>query len=106
MLSCQKNLQMWLNPKECFKKNKCMMGNGAFENHWFAASAFTALPGQSVEPDHAVFDGALSKARVMSDHTIGLLRGTFPWLQSMRKTIAEDVSTLTNTLLFMKALET
>eukprot|EP00977_Amphora_coffeiformis_P000332 scaffold89_cov120-Amphora_coffeaeformis.AAC.1 len=40
----------------------------------------------------------MSRVRVISEHTIGLLKGRFPWLRSIRKVITEDSGTLRDIL--------
>ena len=53
--------------------------------------------------ENTLFNIHLSRARVISEHTIGLLKGRFPWLRSIRKTVAEDRKTLKDILLCLDA---
>ena len=41
--------------------------------------------------EHELFNTCLSKARVHSEACIGILKGRFQWLKSMRKLITEDI---------------
>lgn len=66
-------------------------------------SAFTSPPGASLFGDKRHFNSCLSKARVISEHTIGLLKGRFPWLRSIRKVITEDPNTLRDILSIVDA---
>ena len=50
-----------------------------------------------------LFNKPLSKARVISEHTIGLLKGRFPWLKSIRKNITEKKKTPKEILLWLDA---
>eukprot|EP00977_Amphora_coffeiformis_P013651 scaffold3613_cov135-Amphora_coffeaeformis.AAC.1 len=45
----------------------------------------------------------MSRARVVSEHAIGLLKGRFPWLRSIRKVISEDPDTLHDVLYLIDA---
>ena len=80
-----------------------MMGDSAFENTPFMVSCFTAPPGQAISRERELFNSRLSKARVRSEHTIGLLKGRFPWLRNIRKKITDDPRTLRDILLFLDA---
>lgn len=98
-----RNTKMWQTPDQFMQKNEYIMGDSAFENLWFMVSAYTATPGQPIEDDYAAFNKCLSRARVVSEHTIGLLKGRFPWLRSIRKVIKDDECTLAEILSFMDA---
>ena len=43
--------------------------------------------------DHTTFNRHLSKIRVVSEHTIGLLKGRFPWMRCIRKDLTENPRT-------------
>ena len=53
--------------------------------------------------ENTLFNKQLSKARVISEHTIGLLKGRFPWLRAIRKSVTEDKTTLKDILLCLDA---
>ena len=93
-----RNTAMWNSPSEFFEDHEYIIGDSAFENTWFMVSAFTAPPGQSLVGDKRQFNTCMSRARVISEHTIGLLKGRFPWLRSIRKVITDDTETLQNIL--------
>ena len=52
---------------------------------------------------NTLFNKQLSKARVISEHTIGLLKGRFPWLRAIRKSVTEDKTTLKDIILCLDA---
>lgn len=89
-----RNTAMWNNPQAYFRDHEYIIGDSAFENFWFMVSAYTSPPGQSLHGDRRQFNTCMSRARVISEHTIGLLKGRFPWLRSIRKVITEDPDTL------------
>ena len=53
--------------------------------------------------EYTLFNKQLSKAWIISEHTIGLLKGRFPWLRSIRKNITENKNTLKEILLWLDA---
>eukprot|EP00977_Amphora_coffeiformis_P014161 scaffold3890_cov159-Amphora_coffeaeformis.AAC.1 len=81
-----------------YRDHEYIIGDSAFENNWFMVSAFTSPPGQSLVGDKSQFNSCMSRARVISEHTIGLLKGRFPWLRSIQKVITEDSGTLRDIL--------
>ena len=48
------------------------------------------------------FNKKLSKPRVSSEHTIGILKGWFPWLRNIRVKITEDDKSLDEILDYIK----
>ena len=98
-----RNTRMWQNPHLYFDNRQYLIGDSAFENFWFMVSAYTLPAGEAVPHDNAAFNTCLSRARVISEHTIGLLKGRFPWLRSIRKVITEDDATLAEILSFIDA---
>jgi hypothetical protein len=72
-----------------FSFKEYLLGDSAFENQWFMVSAFKNLPGVrgGLTREKETFNTALGRARVISEHCIGLLKGRFPWLRHMRRVI-------------------
>lgn len=85
-----RNCDMWRSPNNYFEDRQYIMGDSAFENKWFMVSAFSSPAGQAMSMDKSLFNKHLSKVRVISEHTIGLLKGRFQWLRSVRMMITED----------------
>lgn len=98
-----RNTKMWNDPLNYFNHNEYIMGDSAFENHWFVVSAFTSPPGSNMPREQSCFNTCLSRARVISEHTIGLLKGRFPWLRSIRNTLSNNPSTLRQILSYIDA---
>ena len=98
-----RNTSLANNPHSHFDKNQYLIGDSAFVNRWFMVSAFTSPPGVPMDWNEMQFNKALSKARVISEHTIGILKGRFAWLRSIRKVIKEDPKTLHEILCFIDA---
>ena len=97
------NTQLWKTPQDFFAPNEFIIGDSAFEVNWFILPAFSCPAGATMSDEHTLFNKHLSKARVISEHTIGLLKGRFPWLRSIRKTVTEDRKTLKEILLCLDA---
>ena len=95
--------QMYRNPEQFFKHNEYMIGDSAFENQWFSVAAYPKPPGGNMQANKSVFNTQMSKARVISEHTIGLLKGRFPWLRSIRKKISKDVAHARSLLRYIDA---
>ena len=98
-----RNTAMWNDPPTYYRDHEYIIGDSAFENNWFMVSAFTSPPGENIVGDRRQFNACMSRARVISEHTIGLLKGRFPWLRSIRKVITEDPETLSDILAVIDA---
>jgi hypothetical protein len=78
------------------KRIECqyLVGDSAFENDWFFVAAFKKLPNCTPVRDQERFNNKLSKLRIILEHGIGMLKGRFPWLRSIRFVITEDIKSL------------
>ena len=72
------NTQLWKSPGDFSSPNEYIIGDSAFEVNWFILPAFSCPAGATMSDEHTFFNKHLSKARVISEHTIGLLIGRFP----------------------------
>ncbi|KAG7343879.1 DDE superfamily endonuclease [Nitzschia inconspicua] len=81
-----------------FSPNQYLVGDSAFENHWFMVPAFKKFPRKQVPEDKQKFNSKLSKLRPVSDHCIGSLKGRFPWLRRIPLRITEDVGSIVTIL--------
>jgi DDE superfamily endonuclease len=77
-----------------FEPMQYIIGDSAFENDWFMVSAFKKPRDQSIPRSHEQFNEKLARLRIVSEHCIGLLKGRFPWLRSIRLKITEDKESL------------
>jgi DDE superfamily endonuclease len=67
-----------------------LVGDSVFENQWFVVSAFKKPRDQSIPRKQEKFNEKLAKLHIISEHCIGMLKGRFPWLQSIRLKITEE----------------
>ena len=79
--------------KKCDRNQKCQV----------TTTLCPCKAGQKLDCNDTSFGKALSKAQIMSKHTIGVLKGHFPWLRSICKQITEDPESFGSALLFTGA---
>jgi hypothetical protein len=92
-----------MTPGQYFSPRQYVVGDSAFENQWFMVSAYKKLPGQSLQPYQEEFNKILAKLRIASEHCIGILKGRFPWLRSIRLVITDDKKSLKRILRLIEA---
>jgi hypothetical protein len=67
-----------------FLETEYIIGDSAYGPQNFMVSVFKKPVGSPMQPDNEVFNMKLAKPRVSSEHTIGILKGRFPFLRSIR----------------------
>jgi hypothetical protein len=85
-----------------FANNEYMLGDSAFECKWFMVSACKSPRGAPMPPDHEYFNTIMAGPRVISEHCIGILKGRFPWLRSIRNKITEDAGSIKRILEYIE----
>jgi DDE superfamily endonuclease len=91
------------SPSDFFGETQYIIGDSAFENDWFIVAAYKKSAGQELEEDHEKFNSKMAKLRIISEHCIGMLKGRFPWLRSIRLQVTNDVRSLRTILQFLDA---
>ena len=66
-------------------------------------SSFKKQSGEEIPEEHERFNKLLSKVRMRSEHTIGILKGRFPWLRSIRMKITKNKRSLRRILRLLDA---
>lgn len=89
-----KATRLYKKPNDYFAPREYCIGDSAFENTPFMVSAFKKPKGESMPLSHEKFNEKLAKLRITSEHTIGILKGRFPWLRSIRLKIKENKRSL------------
>jgi len=79
------------------------MGDSAFSNSPFMVSSYRKAKGESLEADHEKFNSKLAKLRIRSEHCIGILKGCFPWLRSIRMKVTDDPKSMRRILRLIDA---
>jgi hypothetical protein len=91
------------HPNQFFSPMQYVVGDSAFENDQHMVSAFKKLPNRQLCRDEELFNTQLAKLRIISEHCIGMLKGRFPWLRSIRLTITEEKKSLRKILQLIDA---
>jgi len=65
--------------------------------------SFKKQSGKEITEEHERFNKLLSKVRMRSEHTIGILKGRFPWLRSIRMKITKNKRLLRGILQMLDA---
>jgi DDE superfamily endonuclease len=82
-----RNTRLCRRPRIHFADREYLIGDSAFENRWFMVSAYKCLPGALLAGDKLLFNTTLGRARVVSEHTIGMLKGRFCWLRCIQRVL-------------------
>jgi len=98
-----RNMDLYQNPKKYFSENEFNLGDSAFANSPFMVSSFKKQTGEEIPEEHERFNKLLSKVRMRSEHTIGILKGRFPWLRSIRMKITNKKRSLRRILRLLDA---
>jgi hypothetical protein len=77
-----------------FTESQYVLGDSAFEASDSMIPAFKKPNGCTLPRECEVFNAALSSARVISEHTIGIWKARFPWLRNIRMTLTEDARSM------------
>lgn len=86
-----------------FSEREYIIGDSAFENSSHMVSAFKKPKGEEIPRNHEQFNEKLARLRILSEHTIGILKGRFPWLRSIRFKINESKESIRRILQMLKA---
>jgi hypothetical protein len=72
------------NQQAFFRRNEYILGDSAFQASPVMIHAFKKPAGGVMDPTHEYFNTKLAKARIKSEHCIGLLKTRFQWLKGIR----------------------
>ena len=67
-----------------FATNQYLLGDSAFQGTSLIVPAYKTANGLSRIPNESSFNTLLLSPQVKSEHCIGLLKGSFPWLKDIR----------------------
>lgn len=79
-----------LEPDRFFSSVQYLIGDSAFENSPSVVASFKAPKGHALDEERERFNTHLGKLRVLSEHTIGMLKARFPWLRCIPMVITDD----------------
>ena len=101
--------RLWRNMKQNQKSEdyflafEYILGDTAFEPSIICIPAYRSEDGYYRDPDKEKFNHVLSSPRVISEHTMGLWKGRFPWLRNIRMLITNDKKSLEKILRYVDA---
>jgi hypothetical protein len=84
-----RNCTLYQDPGAFFSPGQYILGDSAFQNMPFMVSAYKKPYQSRLSRRNERFNKRLSKARVHSEHCIGMLKGRFPFLRQIRMRINE-----------------
>lgn len=76
-------------PESFMTRIQYLLGDTAYENDWFIVSSYKKPAHGTMPYDQELFNDAMKRLRVVSEHTIGILKGRFPMLRSIRMKITD-----------------
>jgi hypothetical protein len=85
-----RNSDLFQRAATYFGPSQYVLGDSAYQNMWFMVSAYKKPIRRQLSAENERFNKALSKARVLSEHCIGILKGRFPILRSIRMKLMEE----------------
>jgi hypothetical protein len=100
-----RNSDLFQRPAAYFDNNQYVLGDSAYQNMWFMVSAYKKPVRSQLSAENERFNTTLSKARVVSEHCIGILKARFPILRSIRMKLVEDTKEY-NMRKILKMIET
>jgi epoxyqueuosine reductase QueG len=75
----------------------------AYEPDSFCVPAYECQTGYVQPKDEEQFNTCLARFRVITEHTMGLWKGRFPWLRNIRMKITHEPKSLNSILRYIDA---
>ena len=100
------NCALQKDPSKFFHPGQHLPGDSTFSNKPWLVPAFNKTTDNGLNQIQEAFNCKLPKARVTSEHTIGILKCRWPMLRRIRMPLTEDVSTMNTIILHARALVT
>jgi hypothetical protein len=86
-----------------FSERQYTVADSAYENNDHMVSAYCRYRGNNALMNRQTrFNVVLSTLRIISEHTIGMLKGQFPWLKSIPAKMSEDEESMQSIIKYMK----
>ena len=79
-----RNCRLYRERDLCFGQHEYLLGDSAYNPSLVMIPAFKSPAGGFLDHNKSVFNDLLKKPRVKTEHTIGLLKGRFPFLRDIR----------------------
>jgi DDE superfamily endonuclease len=85
-----------------FSDRQYTLADSAYENTNHMVSAYRRYRGNVLTYRQTHFNAVMSRLRIISEHTIGMLKGRFPWLKSIPALLSEDEETIRSTIQYVE----
>eukprot|EP00956_Cyclotella_meneghiniana_P011420 scaffold16021_cov55-Cyclotella_meneghiniana.AAC.1 len=82
------NMRQFKYPEHFFECTEYVLCDSAYSPSENAIPAYKRTGGD--DADNNTFNAFLAKPRVITEHTMGLWKGRFPWLRGIRMEITDD----------------
>ena len=89
------------DPTTYFGERYFLIADSAMENSASCVSSYKAPRGHELTAEQVKFNTVAGRLRVTSEHTIGILKGRFPWLRSIPMIITNNERSLTKILKYI-----
>ena len=83
------NSKVTKQASDLFTSNEFLLGDSAYLAKPFMVTAYKKASGTELSREEELFNTALSKARITSEHTLGILKCRFPFLRSIRMLVRD-----------------
>ena len=98
-----KHMDQYQDPEKFFSAVEYILCDTAFEPCAFAIPGYKAQTGFMQDVDEQTFNTAMATPRVISEHTMGLWKGRFPWMRKIRMNVTDDPKSLKRILMYIDA---
>jgi hypothetical protein len=95
------NSRLCLKADEMFSEMEYIIGDCAFASRWWMVPCYKKPPGGTLLCPKEILNKTIAKPRVTSEHTIGMLKGRFPFLRSIRFRLTEDTQSMKRVIRFI-----
>lgn len=93
-----KHMKQHEKASQLFSEWEYLLCDTAYEPDSFCVPAYKCQSGYVQPRDEEEFNTCLARVRVITEHTMGLWKGRFPWLRNIRMNITNDPESLNNIL--------
>jgi hypothetical protein len=90
-----KHMKQYNNPGAYFEPSEYLLCDTAYDPSDITVPAYKCQAGFVMPQDELNFNSCLTSPRVITEHTMGLWKGRFPWLCNIRMLITNDKESLT-----------
>ena len=93
---------LYRQAENMFSRFQYTLADSAYENTNHMVSAYRRYRGIVLTNRQTQFNAVMSRLRIISEHTIGMLKGRFPWLKSIPALLSETEESMQLAIKYMK----